>query len=605
MDNRAQGYGHVNEFNPEKYSWENYIMQVEFYFEANGISDDKQKEAILLSAGGNELFTTCKNVAQPKDLTGVTYKEVITLLSNHYTPKPNKIVERFKFNQRNQKQGENISEYIAGLRRLSQFCEFNDLDDMLRDRIVCGMRNESLQKRLLSDKNLTLGKVIEETQAAEMAEQNMQELKSTAEMNYVKMGTGYKKKENHKSQKRQGEREEGYKLCYRCKGDHASRTCKFKSAECYHCKKTGHIVKACRIKENDERERDDKEKPGKAHCIREIKDEGFIYKINEVSCPPLLITIKIKGREVQMELDTGSGHSLMSVHTFKSLFPEVRKIPKSALKLRTWGSPDILPLAGCIEMWARYRDKSVKLPLVIVEGQGPTLIGRQWIGALGITQFSVNQIHAAPKQEFPEKWKRAFSEIFQEGLGTYRGELIKIKTLRNTTPKFLKARPVPLAMKPKIERELDRLVQDKVLIPVSQSEWATPIVPVVKPDGSVRICGDYKCTVNRVIQNVVYPLPTNTEVLAVLAGGTMFTKLDLDRAYTQVEVDSESAKKLTLITHKGLFNVTRLPFGVSTAPMIFQKIMESAVRGIPGVAVYIDDVIITGQTEEEHDVRVK
>ena len=144
-----------------------------------------------------------------------------------------------------------------------------------------------------------------------------------------------------------------------------------------------------------------------------------------------------------------------------------------------------------------------------------------------------------------------------------------------------------------------------MLIPFNQAEWATSIVPVVKSDGLMRICGDYKCTVNKVILNVVYPLPTKTEILTALAGGTMFTKLDLDRAYIQVKVDSESAKRLTLINHNGLFNVTRLPFGVSTAPMIFQKIMVSALREIPGVAVYIEDVIITEQTEEEHDVRVK
>ena len=130
-------------------------MQVEFYFEAN--DDDKQQKTILLSVGGNELFTTCKSVAQPKDLTRVTYKEVIALSSNHHMPKPNKIVERFKFNQRNQKQGESISEYIAELRKLSQFCEFNGLEDMLRVKIVCGMSNESLQKHPLSDKtNLTI-----------------------------------------------------------------------------------------------------------------------------------------------------------------------------------------------------------------------------------------------------------------------------------------------------------------------------------------------------------------------------------------------------------------------------------------------------------------
>ena len=91
-------------------------MQVEFYFQPNVISDDKQKKAIFLSSGGNELFTTCNNVAQPKELTGVTYKKVISLLGNHYAPKSNKIVERFKFNRRNQKQGESISEYISELR---------------------------------------------------------------------------------------------------------------------------------------------------------------------------------------------------------------------------------------------------------------------------------------------------------------------------------------------------------------------------------------------------------------------------------------------------------------------------------------------------------
>ena len=121
-------------------------------------------------------------------------------------PTYNKIVERFKFNQRNQKQGERISEYIAELRKLSQFSEFNDLDDMTRDRIVCGMRSERLQKRLLSDKKLTLGKAIEDTKAAKVAEQNMQELKSPTDMNYVKMGTGYEKKNKIKFQKRQGER---------------------------------------------------------------------------------------------------------------------------------------------------------------------------------------------------------------------------------------------------------------------------------------------------------------------------------------------------------------------------------------------------------------
>ena len=114
-----------------------------------------------------------------------------------------------------------------------------------------------------------------------MAEQNMQEMKSPAEMNCE---NGYRvRKKKIINPKTQREREEVYKSCYRCKEHHVSRTCKFKSVECYYGKKTGHIVKSYKMEENDERKRGDKENPGKAHCIQNEKNERFIYKINELS----------------------------------------------------------------------------------------------------------------------------------------------------------------------------------------------------------------------------------------------------------------------------------------------------------------------------------
>ena len=132
------------------------------------------------------------------------------------------------------------------------------------------------------------------------------------------------------------------------------------------------------------------------------------------------------------------------------------------------------------------------------------------------------------------------------------------------------------------------------------SDWAAPIVPVLKKDGSVRICGDYRLTVNQAAKLETYPLPKIDDLLTSLAGGKTFTKLDLAHAYQQVELEKDSRKFVTINTHKGLFEYTRLPFGVASAPALFQRTMENLLQGLKHVCVYLDDILVTGSSEREH-----
>ena len=110
----------------------------------------------------------------------------------------------------------------------------------------------------------------------------------------------------------------------------------------------------------------------------------------------------------------------------------------------------------------------------------------------------------------------------------------------------------------------------------------------------VRICGDFKQTLNPVSKLDRYPIPKVEDLFAKLAGGQKFTKLDLSQAYQQLPLDEESKQYVVINTHKGLYRYTRLPYGISSAPGIFQRVMENLLRGIPGVIVYLDDILVTG-----------
>lgn len=131
-----------------------------------------------------------------------------------------------------------------------------------------------------------------------------------------------------------------------------------------------------------------------------------------------------------------------------------------------------------------------------------------------------------------------------------KGLEARISLTPGATPIFHRPRPVPNALQTKVEEELDRLVAEDILRPLQKSEWAAPIVVVKKGDGGIRICGDYKTTINRHIDYSSYPMPNPQDLFATLSGGRKFTRLDMRHAYLQLKVAPESQPSLFGYKHQ-------------------------------------------------------
>jgi len=197
-----------------------------------------------------------------------------------------------------------------------------------------------------------------------------------------------------------------------------------------------------------------------------------------------------------------------------------------------------------------YNNQVKDLTLYVVKTRGPALFGRDWLHQIQLDWKLICAIaKEQPTQDTQRKLQELlgkYSEVFQGDIGTLKSTKAKLTLKEGSQSKFCKARPVPYAMKPKVDAELKRLEREGILHKVKFSDWATPIVPVVKPNGTVRICGDYKVTVNPQLQTEEYPLPRIDDIFAKLAGGQKFTKIDLKEAYHQMEVEEESQEYLTV-----------------------------------------------------------
>ncbi|GKT32732.1 Transposon Tf2-6 polyprotein [Aduncisulcus paluster] len=171
--------------------------------------------------------------------------------------------------------------------------------------------------------------------------------------------------------------------------------------------------------------------------------------------------------------------------------------------------------------------------------------------------------------------------------------------LKENTPVRRKLRPPPFGLEEELGEKIEDLLKDGFIVE-SKSSYAAPIVVVEKPDKSIRMCIDYTGLNSKIVDDV-YPIPLRSVLFRSLQGMKLFATLDLKNGYYHVRVDKDSRHLTAFISHKGLFEWVRMPFGLKTAPSHFQRCVNSLFHDIIGskILIYLDDILVFGKSEEE------
>ena len=223
--------------------------------------------------------------------------------------------------------------------------------------------------------------------------------------------------------------------------------------------------------------------------------------------PPIQVKVRVDECVIRMEVDTGAAVSLMSESTYKKLWPDRELLP-SEVRLQTYLKQP-LSVIGCCKVNVNYEGQVAEMPLLVVRGSGPTLMGRDWLSRI---RLNWSQIHHLHTPSLHDRLSR-FPSVFGPGLGTRKGYQAKIHV--DAIPRFNPARTVPYTLRDRVDKELQHLQDNGVLEPVEVADWAAPIVVVLKCDKlNVRLCGDFSVTVNPVFRLDRYPIPKTNDLFA-------------------------------------------------------------------------------------------
>lgn len=596
-------------------NWKNYATAIGM--NDWSVVDEPKKVSFLLSVVGAPALKKYFNfelTAQDKQNSDT----VLAAIRAKVVCKRNLIVDRLEFFSAAQLSSESVDEFVCRLKSLAKPCKFGALEpELITYKLVTSNKWPHVKTKMLTMNDVDTAKAIDLCRMEEITAKHSQVLSLDRKLDVNKVKTSKSRK------------------CKFCGEWHvfAKGSCPAYGKKCKKCSGKNHFEKVCRVG------KESFSKHGKSRKVKEVKDEeystdgsdsehdygeqssdseveGEIGKIydNSQKGGSVLAEVMMKAdgkwKNVKCELDTGANTSLVGYDWLCKLTndPDPVLLP-SPFKLQAFGGNAITVL-GQVKFPCKHKNKKYILVLQVVDVSHRPLLSLRVCTTLGLVKFCKNVSVSSPLSSNndmemlkiyrirAEEIVDQFSDIFN-GYGKMEGE-VTLEVDTTVPPVIQQPRRVPIALRDKLQAELDKLQQDGIITrEYNHTEWVSNILLVRRgSEGSnaLRICLD-PIPLNKALKRPNLQFVTLDEILPELGQAKVFSTVDAKKGFWHVVLDENSSKLTSFWTPFGRYRWLRLPFGITSAPEIFQTKLQEIIHGLKGVECLADDLLIYGRGE--------
>ena len=328
---------------------------------------------------------------------------------------------------------------------------------------------------------------------------------------------------------------------------------------------------------------------------------GMIQKSNTNEHPHF--TVNINGHDVSVMADSGATVNIIDERSYFQMCPKPQ-LHHTDIKIHPYGQTNALQIMGKFTANITFGKAQTNDVMYVVKGSFGSLLSWKSSQQLGLINTTCHITHNTKNSI--DSLLTEYSDLFT-GLGKLRDMQVKLHIDSNVNPVAQPHRRIPFHVRKQVEEQLKRDEELGVIEKVEgATPWVSPLVVVPKPKspGQIRICVDMR-QANMAIKRERHLTPTINEIINDLNGATVFSRLDLNQGYNQLELEPSSRYITTFSTHNGLWRYKRLNFGVSSAAEVFQNAIRETLSGLSGVINMSDDILVFGKTQKEHDTNLR